>query len=109
MTLLAERTFTLADQKRFAALSGDFNPMHVDEVAARRTILGAPVVHGVHLLCWALESWLGNRQIVRGTVALEQLASIFKRGALVGETVRVFVVNDDGPQFTLRVMREQGE
>jgi acyl dehydratase len=51
----AGRTFTLADQLWFAALSGDRNPIHVDPVAARRTAAGQPVVHGIHTLLWALE------------------------------------------------------
>jgi hypothetical protein len=54
--LLASRSFRLVDQKEFAALSGDFNPMHLDPVAARRTQAGAPVVHGIHLLVWALNA-----------------------------------------------------
>src|SRR6266700_6824354 len=53
---LAQRTFTDADQKRFAAASGDYNPMHTDALQARRTQAGAPVVHGIHLLLWALDS-----------------------------------------------------
>jgi len=48
------RTFTTTDQRDFAALSGDWNPMHVDEVAARRTLFGRPVVHGVHGMLWGL-------------------------------------------------------
>ena len=53
---LVSRTFSLTDQEKFARLSGDANPMHLDPVAARRTQAGAPVVHGVHALLWALES-----------------------------------------------------
>ena len=45
----------MADQLAFAALSGDYNPMHMDVLAARRTQAGAPVVHGMHALLWALE------------------------------------------------------
>ena len=52
--VLARRTFTLDDQRAFAALSGDWNPVHVDPVAARRTIVDGVVVHGVHLLVWAI-------------------------------------------------------
>ena len=50
-----ERRFTEADQQRFAALSGDRNPMHMDALAARRTQAGAPVVHGVHAVLRALD------------------------------------------------------
>ena len=49
------RTVEPALQERFAAFSGDRNPMHMDAVAARRTQAGQPVVHGVHTLLWALE------------------------------------------------------
>src|ERR1017187_2103326 len=55
-TRLAQRVFSFADQERFAAVSGDCNPMHVDALMARRTQAGAPVVHGIHLLLWALDS-----------------------------------------------------
>lgn len=58
MILLDDRSFTPDDQWAFAHLSGDYNPMHMDEVAARRTVFGGRVVHGVHLVLWALESWL---------------------------------------------------
>ena len=47
---MATRRFTLEDQFAFAALSGDKDPLHLDPVAARRTMIGAVVVHGVHLL-----------------------------------------------------------
>jgi hypothetical protein len=40
---------------QFAELSGDFNPMHMDAVQARRTQAGAPVVHGMHTLLWLLD------------------------------------------------------
>ncbi len=56
MTRLAHRAFTDSDQMRFASISGDHNPMHVDMLASRRTQAGAPVVHGMNLLLWALDS-----------------------------------------------------
>ncbi len=52
--ILATRRFTPADQLVFARLSGDFNPIHIDLVAARRTVAGQCVVHGMHSLLWAL-------------------------------------------------------
>jgi acyl dehydratase len=54
--LAGSKVFTLSDQLKFAQLSGDYNPMHVDEVVARRTQAGAPVVHGLHAVIWALDS-----------------------------------------------------
>lgn len=54
--VIASRSFTLSDQLDFARLSGDSNPMHLDALAARRTQAGAPVVHGVHAVLWALDT-----------------------------------------------------
>jgi acyl dehydratase len=84
--MLAERTFTEADQARFAAVSGDRNPMHLDAVLARRTQAGAPVVHGVHLVLWGLDV------LARGEPALppsRRLKAQFKHFAVVGEKVAV--------------------
>lgn len=53
--LLGERTFTIADQREFARMSGDHNPMHLDPLAARRMQAGVPVVHGVNAMLWALD------------------------------------------------------
>lgn len=55
-----QRSFSMADQLRFAALSGDWNPLHVDPIAARRLLFGAPVVHGMHVALWALDLWLDH-------------------------------------------------
>jgi hypothetical protein len=57
---LAARTFSTADQRRFAGVSGDHNPAHLDAVLARRTLAGAPIVHGVHLLLWVLDTVASN-------------------------------------------------
>jgi acyl dehydratase len=84
--MLAERTFTEADQARFATISGDRNPMHLDAVRARRTQAGAPVVHGVHLVLWGLDA------LARAEPApppMRRLKSQFKHFAAVGETVAV--------------------
>ena len=62
---IARRRFTMADQRCFADLSGDHNPIHMDPVAARRTIAGASVVHGVHLLLWALDALAASQPLAR--------------------------------------------
>jgi acyl dehydratase/NAD(P)-dependent dehydrogenase (short-subunit alcohol dehydrogenase family) len=55
---LASRSFGPDDQTAFARLSSDFNPMHLDPNFARRTQVGAPVVHGIHNLAWAANAVL---------------------------------------------------
>ena len=53
---IATRSFSMSDQLEFAEFSGDFNPMHISPLAARRTQMGAPVVHGMHQVLWGLEN-----------------------------------------------------
>ena len=62
-TPLGRRCFGNADQQLFAELSGDFNPMHMEAVAARRLLTGRQVVHGVHTLLCALEQWPADRPL----------------------------------------------
>lgn len=70
--MVTARVFSLQDQLDFAQVSGDWNPLHVDAVAARRTIFGAPIVHGVHQMLWALEQHCadGQRRAARNIVEL---------------------------------------
>jgi hypothetical protein len=53
--LLAVRRFDKKAQKEFSRLSGDFNPIHLEPIFSRRTIAGECIVHGVHMLMWALD------------------------------------------------------
>ena len=52
---IGSRNFTQSDIDWFAAASGDYNPVHVDSVTARRLITGETVVHGMFTLLWMLE------------------------------------------------------
>jgi len=79
------RSFSLDDQMAFAALSGDYNPLHVDPLAARRTPFGRPVVHGVHLVLWALQQ--------AKTGPLERLSVLFRNPVCVGDSVTVAVAD----------------
>lgn len=99
--VLAKRVFTPADQESFAALSGDRNPMHMDPLFARRTQPGAPVVHGIHLLLWALDSLA---TVLPPGDAIRSLQAKFAKFVYVGEEVEV-VVSGEGEKLrlTLRV------
>jgi acyl dehydratase/NAD(P)-dependent dehydrogenase (short-subunit alcohol dehydrogenase family) len=61
--VVCSRRFTLADQEAFALFSGDWNPIHLDPVAARRTQAATVVVHGVHSMLWALEQIARTRPL----------------------------------------------
>lgn len=71
MNDIATRSFDMAQQRAFAALSGDWNPMHMDPLAARRTQAGRPVVHGVHAALWALDELIAAGKPAAPIDALE--------------------------------------
>lgn len=79
-----DRTFTLADQRRFAELSGDHNPLHLDAAVARRSMLGGLAVHGVHLLLWALDQLAADGV----PCGFAKLRVTFDRAVVVGDAVR---------------------
>lgn len=77
------RTFTVADQEAFARWSGDRNPIHMDPLAARRSVAGAPVVHGMHLLLWVMEEALSAGE---HDVPI-RIRADFRKFVLVGQQV----------------------
>jgi hypothetical protein len=84
------RTVTEADVVAFAGLSGDFNPLHVDETFAANGPFGQRVAHGLLVLSMAT----GLRQqsgVFLGVVrAFAEVRSwSFRRPVLIGDTITV--------------------
>jgi NADP-dependent 3-hydroxy acid dehydrogenase YdfG len=65
------RLFDWQGQELFARVSSDFNPIHLDAVAARRTYSGAPIVHGIHSLLWTLDCAASSGLAVAGVNSLK--------------------------------------
>ena len=82
-----KRTFTQSDFDRFAALSGDDNPIHVDAEFSARTRFGRTVAHGM-LLYSVVCSVLGTRLPGPGTLQIEQ-ELMFPTATPTGEEVEV--------------------
>ena len=102
--LLGSRRFALADQHRFAALSGDFNPLHVDPIAARRTMFGEPVVHGMHAVAWVLERYLGQpRRRGAPPPSIASLAVTFSKPIFVDERVDAHLVEELGDRARVQL------
>ena len=83
---LASRNFTSDDQALFAGLAGDFNPIHLDPIAARRTQAGTAVVHGIHATLWALD------KLVELSVVTEEIVSLkvqFRNFIPIGKQVEL--------------------
>jgi acyl dehydratase len=94
--ILDTRTYQLADQRRFAALSGDANPIHLDPIAARRELFGDVVVHGMHLVLRALDAWLSARSFARArSIALHALRVSFTAPVPLDRVVETRLVSED--------------
>ncbi len=85
-TFELERAFSAQDVLGFAAVSGDYSPLHVDVEYASGTEFGAQVVHGV-LLASLFSQLVGMRVPGKHALYLGQDLT-FRRPVLVGETVR---------------------
>jgi acyl dehydratase len=99
-----ERTFTSNDVAAFAELSGDRNPVHLDEEYAAGTVFGRPIVHGA-LVASLFSTLLAEQLPGRGTIYLSQ-ETRFVRPAYVGEalkaSVEVTAIHTEKPIVTLR-------
>jgi hypothetical protein len=97
---MTQRVFTSDDQLAFAKLSGDYNPLHMDPVLARRLLFGRQVVHGLHALLWSLDDHLRSRT---QPLELRAVKANFQAGIGLGQTVRgmVSVQADDRVAVTL--------
>src|SRR6266566_1997861 len=103
--VLGTRRFSLADQNRFAALAGDFNPLHVDPTAARRTMFGEPVVHGMHAVVWALERYLGLlRQRRETALSIRSLAVTFSKPIYLEERVGAYLMEQSAERARIQVI-----
>lgn len=81
-------------QEKFATLSGDYNPLHIDVLQARRSQFGARVVHGVHLVLAGLDLLATAMNKPCRVVSLD---AQFRSAVLVGEAVWVrSKLTDDG-------------
>ncbi len=86
-TATFSRTIHEKDVEAFALLSGDMNPLHMDEAYAQTTQFGQRIVHGMFLgaLCSCL---VGMYLPGKRCLYLSQTL-IFKKPVFIGDTVDV--------------------
>ena len=83
------KTFSHDDIERFAALSGDDNPIHLNDEFAKQSTFGKRVVHGM-LVSSLFSGLLGNKLPGQGTVYLGQNIQ-FKAPVFIDDTVTATV------------------
>lgn len=86
----ARRTITEADVVQFAGLSGDFNPLHTDDIFAKEnTPFKARIAHG--MLIMSAATGLANQSgIFEGTsLALLSMTIKYTGAVFFGDTIRL--------------------
>ncbi len=100
------RTFSDEDVRAFARLSGDSNPVHLDDAYAARTRFGRRLVHGM-LTAGLISAVLGMQLPGPGSIYLSQTLK-FRAPVFIGDTVtaRVTVktVREDKPIVTFETV-----
>lgn len=107
-TASLSKTISTGDIEQFAEVTGDVNPVHVNEEFAKKTRFGGRIAHGM----WAaalISAVLGTRLPGPGTIYLNQTLS-FKAPVLPGDTitatVKVVRVREDKRILTLETVCE---
>ncbi|QTA37299.1 MaoC family dehydratase [Thermosipho ferrireducens] len=107
------RKITSDDVITFAELTGDKNPLHIDEEYAKKTTFGKRISHGMLVLGF-LSSVLGMEFPGPGTIYMSQSAK-FLKPVFVGETIKIkleVIKKDDNKKRALlktTVLKENGE
>ena len=107
------KTITDEDVKAFAELTGDHNPVHLDETYASRTRFLRRIAHGM-LSASLISSVLANKLPGEGTVYLSQslkfVAPVYLNDTVTAR-VTVTAIREDKPIATLETLcvNQRGE
>jgi hypothetical protein len=78
--------FKLTDQLDFAKMSGDFNPIHLDQNYARRSIAGDVAVHGINLVFWSLNQFL---KLKKSEIKIKKINIIFSKFININQNIKL--------------------
>ena len=79
------KTVSSEDVTRFAEITGDFNPVHLDEEAATKSLFGGRVAHGM-LTAGLISAALAGKLPGPGSVYLAQSLR-FRAPVRIGDTI----------------------
>lgn len=83
-------TISSRDSEKFALLSGDFNPLHLDPEKARRFPFGSTVVHGVHSCLLMLDAYLAHHHPAE-KIRVEELKVSFNNPLSTGQPLTLCI------------------
>ena len=89
MSATISRTITETDLRNFSGVSGDTNPMHLNEEFARATIFHGTIVHGM-LTASLISAVIGTKLPGPGCIYMSQTLK-FTAPVRVGDTVYAVV------------------
>ena len=81
------RTITEADLVQFAALTGDFNPMHTDAEYARGSFMGQRVAHGMLAASYAVGQAYQLGILERTVLGFRGFDMKFSAPVYIGDTI----------------------
>ena len=81
------RTITEADLMQFAALTGDFNPMHTDAEYSASSFMGQRVAHGMLTLSYAVGQAYQLGILERTVLGFRGLEMKFSSPVYIGDTI----------------------
>jgi acyl dehydratase len=100
------KTFLDEDVRIFASISGDRNPIHLDDEYAANTRFGKRLVHGI-LTSGMISALLGMELPGPGSIYVKQILN-FKAPVFIGDTITATVtvtgVRTDKPIITLETI-----
>ena len=100
------KAFTEDEVFRFAGLSADMNPLHLDKDFGKDSVFGHRVVHGM-LAASLFSGLIGMKLPGRGSIYLGQTL-VFKAPVAIGEqvtaSVEIIKIREDKPIVTLRTL-----
>ena len=97
------KTISDADVRAFAIISGDINPIHLDDTYAAKTRFGKRIVHGA-LLASFISNVVGNQIPGSGSIYLSSSLK-FRAPTFINDTVTttatIITIRSDKPIYTL--------
>lgn len=100
------KSFSNEDVITFAQISGDKNPLHLDEMYAASTRFGKRIIHGI-LVSSLISALLGMEMPGPGSIYLKQTLN-FRSPVFIGDTITASVtvekIREDKPVVTLKTL-----